>query len=208
MVPVVVADALLGRDAVGGGTRAHRQPAAPDARMLPVGGAPVRATLALEPVAWGTRLDLTCTYEPRADEYELPAVVTYVLVVRTRDGRTEQVGTWRSIGGRTMRLTAATSARRSRDRLSGGAHDERQTGAAADGVSRRAASRASRTAPPTIATTSLAAAVQTGQPTQCSCTPNSPTVADDDEGAERGDAEAERQQRRAPSAATAPAAPR
>ena len=81
--------------------------------MLPVGDAPVQATIALDPVAWGTRLDLTCTYAPRADQYELPAVATYVLVVRTRDGRTEQVGTWRSIGGRTMRLTAATSARRS-----------------------------------------------------------------------------------------------
>ena len=30
--------------------------------------------------------------------------------MRTRDGRTEQVGTWRSLQGRTMRLTAATSA--------------------------------------------------------------------------------------------------
>jgi hypothetical protein len=30
--------------------------------------------------------------------------------VRTRDGRTEQVGTWSSLEGRTMRLTAATSA--------------------------------------------------------------------------------------------------
>ena len=78
--------------------------------MAPLGGAPVRATVALDSVAWGTRLDLACTYAPRPGQYELPAVATYVLVVRTRDGSTEQVGTWRSVSGRTMRLTAATSA--------------------------------------------------------------------------------------------------
>jgi hypothetical protein len=81
--------------------------------MVPLGGAPVRATISHHPDGWATRLAQACTYEPRADQYELPAVATYVLVVRTRDGRTEQVGTWRSIGGRTMRLTAATALRRS-----------------------------------------------------------------------------------------------
>ena len=81
--------------------------------MSPVGGAPVQASLALEPVLWGTRLDLTCTYQPGADQYSgLPHKATYVLVVRTRDGRSEQVGTWQAIDGRTMRLSAATAARR------------------------------------------------------------------------------------------------
>jgi hypothetical protein len=81
--------------------------------MHAVGGAPVRASLALEPVLWGTRLDLTCTYEPDPDQYSgLPHKATYVLVVRTRDGRSEQVGTWQAIDGRTMRLSAATAARR------------------------------------------------------------------------------------------------
>jgi Putative zinc-finger len=112
VVPVVVADALSD-DTPSAAAPAVTSSPTPGRSMLPIGGAPVRATLALDPVAWGTRLDLACTYEPRADQYELPAVATYVLVVRTRDGRTEQVGTWRSIGGQTMRLTAATSARRS-----------------------------------------------------------------------------------------------
>ena len=112
VVPVVVADALSD-DTPSAAAPAVTGSPMPGRSMLPIGGAPVRATLALDPVAWGTRLDLACTYEPRADQYELPAVATYVLVVRTRDGRTEQVGTWRSIGGQTMRLTAATSARRS-----------------------------------------------------------------------------------------------
>ena len=39
----------------------------------------------------------------------MPTAAVYVLVVRTRDGGTEQVGTWRAIDGRTMRLSAATS---------------------------------------------------------------------------------------------------
>jgi putative zinc finger protein len=86
--------------------------AAPTGRPMAVlGGAPVRAALALEQVAWGTRLDLTCTYVPDATQHDPPRWVTYVLVVRTRDGRTEQVGTWRAQEGKTMRLTAATAAR-------------------------------------------------------------------------------------------------
>jgi len=81
--------------------------------MSPIGGAPVRASLGLESVLWGTRLDLTCTYEPDPDQYSgLPHSATYVLVVRTRDGRSEQVGTWQALDGRTMRLSAATAARR------------------------------------------------------------------------------------------------
>ena len=48
-------------------------------------------------------------YAPTGYQGHLPRRVTYALFVRTRDGRTEQVGTWRSLEGRTMRLTAATS---------------------------------------------------------------------------------------------------
>lgn len=77
------------------------------------------ANLALEPVAWGTRLDLTCTYPSGEDAYASPdpppgaaTYATYALVVHTRDGRTEQVATWRSLPGETMRLAAATSTSR------------------------------------------------------------------------------------------------
>jgi anti-sigma factor RsiW len=78
--------------------------------MAPVGDVPVRARVALSSVAWGTRLDLTCTYGRAGERYHLPRAVTYALFVRTREGRTQQVGTWRALDGRTMRLTAATSA--------------------------------------------------------------------------------------------------
>ena len=80
--------------------------------MDPVGDVPVRASLTFEQVTWGTRLGLTCTYDPDSVEYQLPPAIDYTLFVRTRDGRTEQVGGWRSVGGRTMRLSATTAANR------------------------------------------------------------------------------------------------
>ncbi len=71
---------------------------------------PVTADVTLTDVAWGTRLDLTCTWRPVGDAAALHEEV-YVLVVRTREGSTEQVGTWQALPGRTMQLTAATAAR-------------------------------------------------------------------------------------------------
>jgi len=78
-------------------------------RMRPVGSVPVRASLDLESVTWGTRLNLVCTYAP--DRKSMPHSVTYALQVRARDGRSERVGTWRSVDGMTMHLTAGTAVR-------------------------------------------------------------------------------------------------
>ena len=79
--------------------------------MVPVGYGRMSANVALASVAWGTRLDLTCSYAPAAPGAE-DTVTTYSLVVRTRDGHTERVATWRGLPGRTMALTAATAATR------------------------------------------------------------------------------------------------
>ena len=87
-------------------------PVARSVAMSPVDRAPVAASVAFTSVTWGTKLDLTCTYEPVQGEYRLHPSVTYGLFVVGRDGRAEQVGTWRALGGRTMRLSAATAARR------------------------------------------------------------------------------------------------
>ena len=90
---------------------AESTPTPPTGRaMVPVGDTPVRASVALAQVPWGTRLDLTCTYASGSQHY--PSAETYVLFVRTRDGDLEQVGTWRAVEGTTMHLTAATSASR------------------------------------------------------------------------------------------------
>jgi hypothetical protein len=80
--------------------------------MDPVGEVPVQADLAMENVTWGTRLELTCTYDTGLVTYELPPAVDYVIVVHTEDGHRERVGSWRSVDGRTMRLTAGTAAQR------------------------------------------------------------------------------------------------
>ena len=39
-----------------------------------------------------------------------PPEVDYTLYVRTRDGRAERVGSWRSIDGRAVQLTSGTAA--------------------------------------------------------------------------------------------------
>lgn len=80
--------------------------------MSPVGDVPVRASVSLDSVTWGTRLGLICTYDSAWVDRPLPEEPTYALFVRTRDGHSEQVGTWRSTDGRTMRLSAATAASR------------------------------------------------------------------------------------------------
>jgi hypothetical protein len=78
--------------------------------MAPLGESPIQATLGLEPVTWGTRMLLTCTYDTAwMDDVELPDEVDYLLFVTTREGRTEQVGSWRSVDGTTMRVPAATA---------------------------------------------------------------------------------------------------
>ncbi|MCW2765755.1 MAG: putative rane protein [Nocardioides sp.] len=80
--------------------------------MVPVGQTTVAGSLAFESVAWGTRLDLTCTYAHGGEGYEPAHTDRYALFVHTLDGRTEQVATWRALPGRTMRLAAATAASR------------------------------------------------------------------------------------------------
>lgn len=77
--------------------------------MESVGEVPVRATVSLEEVTWGTRLGLTCTYDPASVEYDLPPEADYELFVTTRSGRVEQVGSWRSVSGREMEIMAATA---------------------------------------------------------------------------------------------------
>lgn len=85
-------------------------PTAVEQTMTPLDQDRVDASIALTSVAWGTRLDLTCSYDEPAGGYhhDEPAP-TYSLVVRTQDGTVEQVATWRALPGKTMHLTGATA---------------------------------------------------------------------------------------------------
>ncbi len=80
---------------------------APERHMTSV-AAGVDGWLSLTPVAWGTRLDLTCTYE-LADRAYQSGPPTYEMVVRTSDGGSERVASWRGVLGTPMTVTGATA---------------------------------------------------------------------------------------------------
>ncbi len=81
---------------------------APAQQMTPVGGSASSGWVSLTEVAWGTRLDLTCTYE---SAYGGDEPWTYLLVVQATDGRTEQAAAWAAEPGKELRVTGATSVR-------------------------------------------------------------------------------------------------
>ncbi len=69
--------------------------------------APLTATVDLAEVAWGTRIDMTCSYGPATDA---PADGwAYALVVVGDDGRESVLSTWRAHPGTTARLSAGTA---------------------------------------------------------------------------------------------------
>lgn len=80
----------------------------PAREMAQQGQTSVWGTVSLTPVLWGTRLDLTCSYQEPTSVYQ-DGGHTYALVVHTRDGGTERVATWKGVPGKTMRVTSATA---------------------------------------------------------------------------------------------------
>ncbi|MBZ5740619.1 anti-sigma factor family protein [Nocardioides mangrovi] len=85
-------------------------PAAVGQTMTQVDQDSVEASVALTSVAWGTKLDLTCTYDEPASAYgEHHEPPTYAMVVRSADGDTQQVATWRGLPGKTMHVSGATA---------------------------------------------------------------------------------------------------
>lgn len=82
---------------------------APGRPMTQVDQTQLSARVALEPVAWGTRLRITCTYDPR--RYVDGPPPEYALFVRTRQGAEERVATWRAVEGTPTTVVAATASR-------------------------------------------------------------------------------------------------
>lgn len=93
-------------------TSASTPTSIPARSMEQVRPGPVTATVSFTKVAWGTRLDVLCTYSQLLYDLDAGAPTAYALVVTTREGRTEQIATWRALPGRTMQLSAATATRR------------------------------------------------------------------------------------------------
>lgn len=78
---------------------------APVESMQPLLPVPISATARLTQVAWGTQVEITCAYalEAAGEPYD------YALVVKDRDGTSEQLGTWTAIPGRDASLSGATA---------------------------------------------------------------------------------------------------
>lgn len=76
-----------------------------------VADVPVTATAELTPVAWGTRIDLDCTYETDGtDAAEAPVDGwPYALYVVDHDGERRELSSWRASPGATARLEAGTA---------------------------------------------------------------------------------------------------
>jgi hypothetical protein len=85
-------------------TSVFTSPARP---MTQVAHGVMTANVSLTPVAWGTRLDLTCRYPHGTVGYETGS---FALVVHTTDGRTQRVATWNGLPGQSMKVSGATAA--------------------------------------------------------------------------------------------------
>lgn len=108
----LTADVLRRPEVTAGPTPTSVTSTVPARAMDAVGATPVRADVRVAGVSWGTKLDMTCTYEQVEEGYEASPDAVYALVVRTTDGRTEQVATWKGLPGRTMRVSGATATNR------------------------------------------------------------------------------------------------
>lgn len=85
-------------------------PTAPAASLEPLGAVPLTATASLTDVAWGTRVDLRCSY--LAGQSAGGPAREYSMVVVDRQQRAEQVGNWTVSPGADATLSAATHLRR------------------------------------------------------------------------------------------------
>jgi hypothetical protein len=68
---------------------------------------PVTASARMIDVAWGTRIELTCTYNPKGlgPSNGRP----YALVVIDRSGAAQQIATWKALPDRELAVTGASS---------------------------------------------------------------------------------------------------
>lgn len=84
--------------------------------MKAVNGAPVQATVRLTDKAWGTAIDMRCTYS--GDESGSGGGwggggVQYVLVATDRNGHHQQLATWKALPEKTVKVPTAVAMPRS-----------------------------------------------------------------------------------------------
>ena len=109
MVAVVVGGVVWTQTDDGAPDDVAVAPAVTSVPMKQVDQSEVSASIAMEQVAWGTKLELTCSYVDSGDRYSTdePAP-SYALAVQARNGAWQQVATWKAVPGRTITVSAAT----------------------------------------------------------------------------------------------------
>jgi hypothetical protein len=105
---LATAAAVVAAALIGPGVVFPRQQATPTA-FTRVADVPVSASAALVDKAWGTEIDLRCTYTGKLNH----GSVAYQLLATDRAGNTRQVATWLVIEGKPIALVAATALKRS-----------------------------------------------------------------------------------------------
>ncbi len=75
--------------------------------LEPLVEVPVTASVELTGVAWGTRIDMVCSYGET--DGEGGESWPYALVLTAVDGTTSEVSSWRALPGATARLSAGTA---------------------------------------------------------------------------------------------------
>jgi hypothetical protein len=85
-------------------TSATVPPALP---MTALGDDGVTGDIGLTSVGWGTKVDLTCTYGGRVDDYGANTGARFSLVIRSRDGHVDTIS-WQAKPG-TMHIPGATA---------------------------------------------------------------------------------------------------
>lgn len=101
----VAAATVLGTVAVRAGADGSTPPPTVAAALAPVGDAPITATATISSLAWGTAVDLSCTYAPTYGS----GPTTYTLVAVDRAGAVDQLARWQATPGQVSRVTGATS---------------------------------------------------------------------------------------------------
>ncbi|WPR88528.1 zf-HC2 domain-containing protein [Microbacterium rhizosphaerae] len=79
----------------------------PAEAMQPLTKAPLTASVRLQGVAWGTKIDLSCRYAPTYGTGGADHV--YALAVVGTDGSTTQLSTWKVLAGKDAHLSAGTA---------------------------------------------------------------------------------------------------
>lgn len=70
---------------------------------------PITATVELVDVAWGTRLEMICSYPEAEDHEDSEKRWPYAIYVIGKDGTTSEVSSWVALPGKTAKIGAGTA---------------------------------------------------------------------------------------------------